>query len=203
MTAKGLLATLFSRYHRRILALTFLRPEQSFHVREIARQMKIPAGSVHRELKRLAEAGLLLREPSGNQVRYRANRESPIFLELASIFRKTDGLADVIRDALEPLGKKVELALVFGSMAHGETKAGSDVDILVVGSATLREAVGALSPLQEGLGREINPVVVSHEKFVQGLKSKDRLFSRIVNEPKIFVKGTARDFAKLGQDSAA
>jgi hypothetical protein len=35
------------------------------------------------ELKRLAEAGLLRREPAGNQVRYRANRDCPDYTELA------------------------------------------------------------------------------------------------------------------------
>lgn len=85
---------LFSTYHRRILALLLLRPEQSFYVREIARLAEVPAGSLHRELKFLAESGLLLREPAGNQVRYRANRDCPVFTELAGVFRKTVGLAD-------------------------------------------------------------------------------------------------------------
>ena len=33
--------------------------------------------------------------------------------------RKTTGLADVLRQALQPLGDQVQLAFVFGSMASG------------------------------------------------------------------------------------
>jgi hypothetical protein len=71
-------------------------------VRQISRLSGVPAGSLHRELKLLAEAGLLTRTVSGNQVCYQADRACPIYDELASIFRKTTGLADVLREALEP-----------------------------------------------------------------------------------------------------
>lgn len=88
----GLAETLFSDYRRRVLALLLLRPDEHFHVREISRLTAIPAGSLHRELKLLADAGLLERHAQGNQVRYQANLDCPIFTELAGIFRKTSGL---------------------------------------------------------------------------------------------------------------
>ncbi len=96
---------LFTAYRRQVLGLLLLRPDDSLHVREISRLTGVPAGSLHRELRTLTEAGLLLREPVGNQVHYRANRAAPLYPELAVIFRKTTGLADVLRDALAPLGK--------------------------------------------------------------------------------------------------
>lgn len=103
----GLAETLFSDYRRRVLALLLLRPDENYHVREISRLTGVPAGSLHRELKLLADAGLLMRHAVGNQVRYQANRDCPIFSELAGIFRKTSGLADIIRTALLPLADRV------------------------------------------------------------------------------------------------
>src|SRR5437016_14578961 len=87
-----LVELLFGAYRRRILSLLLLHPEQSFYVREIGRLTGVPAGSLHREVSQLAEAGLLERSAMGNQVRYRADRSCPIYLELAGIFRKTAGL---------------------------------------------------------------------------------------------------------------
>ena len=84
------------------MGLLFLRPDESFHGREIARRAGFPAGTLTRELKRLAEAGLLQREARGNQILYRANRASPVFDEIASIVRKTSGFADELKRALEP-----------------------------------------------------------------------------------------------------
>jgi DNA-binding transcriptional ArsR family regulator len=112
---------LFGAYRRQILGLLLLRADETFYVREIARVTGVPAGSIHRELKALSDASLLTRTSSGNQVRYQANRECPIYEELAGIFRKTAGLADVLRELLQPLGKKIEFALVFGSVAAGQS----------------------------------------------------------------------------------
>ena len=90
MTSRRPIEVLFSSYRRQTLALLLLRPEERFHVREIARLTGIPVGSLHRELKQLAEAELLVREQVGRQVFYRANRKCPIFTELSGIFRKVE-----------------------------------------------------------------------------------------------------------------
>lgn len=82
---------LFTAYRRQVLGLLLLQPDVSLHVREISRLTGVPAGSLHRELRTLTEAGLLLREPAGNQVHYRANRAAPLYPELAEIFRKAVG----------------------------------------------------------------------------------------------------------------
>ncbi len=117
-----LVELLFGTYRRQVLSLLLLHPDQSFYVREIGRLARVPAGSLHRELGALAEAGLLTRGASGNQVRYQADRSCPVFEELAGIFRKTAGLADVLRDSLEPLGQAVRIAFVFGSVAQGKER---------------------------------------------------------------------------------
>lgn len=83
-----LLDLLFGTYRQRVLAQLLLHPESSYHVRELARLTGTTAGTLHKELARLAEVGLLLREKQGNQVRYQANRECPVFAELAGLFRK-------------------------------------------------------------------------------------------------------------------
>lgn len=194
---------LFGNYHRRILALLLLQPEQSFYVREIARLADIPAGSVHRELKRLAESGILLREPVANQVRYRANRDCPIFPELAGIFVKTAGLADVLREALLPLGKKIDLAFIFGSVAKGTEGVGSDVDLFVVGRVSFADVVKATAKCQERLRREVNPVVMKKSEFTGKYRQGDRFVTRIVHEPKILILGTRDELGKLTEDRAA
>jgi hypothetical protein len=117
-----LASLLFGSYRRRVLGLLLLHPQESFHVREIARQTETNAGTLHKELARLAQAGLLQRERVGNQLRYGANRQCPIFAEMASILRKTSGLADVLLDAISPLARRIKVALIFGSVARGKSE---------------------------------------------------------------------------------
>lgn len=184
---------LFNAYRRRVLALLLLRPEESLYVRELSRLTGVPAGSLHRELQVLTRAGLVLREPTGNQVRYRANRACPIYPELAGIFRKTAGLVDLLRDALAPLGKRVEVAFVFGSMAQGTETASSDVDLFVVGRATLAEVVALVAPLHPRLGREVNAVAMTRKEFDAQRASGDRFVRRVIAEPRLFVVGDDDD----------
>ena len=182
---------LFSPYRRRVLAVLLLRPDEQFHVRQLERMTGVSAGSLHRELKAMAEAGLLLRERIGNQVSYQANTDCSIYEELATIFRKTMGLTSILHDALSELDNKVKVAFVFGSMASGRQTAGSDLDICVLGEASLREVVKALSPIEETLQREINPVVMTPGKWSEPVAKQDRFATRVLSEPMLFVKGGA------------
>ena len=191
---------MFSPYRRQLLAKLLLRPDEQFHVRELARMTGISAGSLHRELKAMAESGLLLREKIGNQVFYRADTHCPIFEELAAIFRKTIGLASLLHNALSELAGKIQVAFVFGSMASGQQKSGSDIDVCVLGNVSLLDVVTALSSVQDTLRREVNPVVMTAENFVEQSVKQDRFVTRVLSEPKVFVMGDEVELAKLVED---
>lgn len=193
-----LAALLFGTYRRRVLGLLLLHPEESFHVRELARRTGTAAGTLHRELAQLAEAGLLSREKVGNQLRYRANRECPIFAELASIFRKTSGLGEVLLEALAPLAPRIELALVFGSVARGEERVESDVDLLIVGDVDFGEVVRALYAVQEEIRREVNPVVMSKAELQRRISDGDSFLHEILSRPTIGLIGNQRELGKSG-----
>src|SRR5690606_32031023 len=105
------------------------------------------------------------RQRRGNQQLYCADTTSPVFGELASILRKTSGLADVLAQALASEASRIHSAFVFGSIAQGRGVAGSDVDILLIGDIDFAEAVKALYPAQAELGREVNPKVYSVQEF--------------------------------------
>jgi len=147
-----LASLLFGAYRHRVLSLLYLRPGDRLHVRMIARLTGVPAGSLHRELRQLADAGLLVAERSGNQVLYSANEASPIFAELASVLDKTAGTTPTLQEhaveyTIEPSGRLPEIdtkALaaicrkygvkkmqLFGSAARNELRPDSDVDLLV------------------------------------------------------------------------
>ena len=193
---------MFSPYRRQLLARLLLRPDEQFHVRELARMTGISAGSLHRELRAMSESGLLLREKIGQQVFYRADTHCTIYEELAAIFRKTLGLASLLHNALSAIAGKIQVAFVFGSMASGNQTAGSDLDVCVLGEVSMLEVVKALSSVQETLGREINPVVMSAKKFADQAAARDRFVTRVLDEPKVFVNGDEHDLAELVEDRA-
>lgn len=190
---------LFPGYRRRVLGMLLLHPEESLHGREIARRTGLPAGTLTRELKRLAEAGLLNCERQGNQLLYSANRQSPIFEELAGILRKTSGLADVVADALEPLTEHIEVALIYGSVARGSETQGSDVDVLIIGPADYGSVVDALYPAQERLAREINPKVFASREWRAKLEERDPFVLEVLSSKRFFLIGGEHELAELGR----
>lgn len=193
---QSLPSLLFPEYRRRVLGLLLLRPDEALHGREIARRTGLAAGTITRELTRLAEVGLLKREKRGNQQLYSADTAGPIFAELASILRKTSGMADVLIEALAPLAPKLRLAFVFGSVALGRETAGSDADLILVGFASFREVVELLFPVQATLGREVNPKVYSTIEF-SAKAPVEPFLADVLAKPKIFLIGNAHDLEEL------
>jgi predicted nucleotidyltransferase len=180
---------LFKEYRRRVLSLLLLRPDQRYHVREIARLTGTVPGTLHKELSKLAKAGVLEKSSQGNQVSYQANRNCLIFEELSSILRKTSGIADSVREALEPLEDSIDVALIFGSIASGKATSDSDIDLLIVGNAGFSETVKALYPTQEVLGREINPKLYSAKEWQAARKENSAFIREILEKPVIRIMG--------------
>ena len=193
---QSLPSLLFPEYRRRVLGLLLLRPDEALHGREIARRTGLPAGTITRELTKLAEVGLLKRTKRGNQQVYSADTNGPIFTELASILRKTSGLADVLVQALAPAAAQLRLAFVFGSVARGQETGGSDVDVMLIGDLAFREAVELLHPCQATLGREVNPKLFSASEFTRKAATEPYLIN-VLARPKIFLIGNAHDLEEL------
>jgi predicted nucleotidyltransferase len=182
-------SVLFKDYRRRVLGLLLMHPAETFHVREIARLTGTVAGTLNRELVKLAEAGVLVKKSVGNQVRYSANPDCPIIDELTSILRKTSGIVDVLAEALLPLAEKISVAFVFGSMASGKENTGSDVDVLIIGNVSFAEVVKAVYGTQESLRREVNPKVFSQEEWMHMLEISDSFIKEVLSKPKLFIVG--------------
>jgi predicted nucleotidyltransferase len=196
---QSLSSTLFPGYRRRVLGLLLLHPDESLHGREIARRTGLPPGTLTRELKRLADVGLLNCERRGNQLAYSANRQSPIFEELAGILRKTSGLADVVAEALEPLTDRIDVAFIFGSVARGTETQGSDVDLMIIGSVDFGLVVDALHLAQQQLSRDINPKVFTARDWRNRLQGRDPFLTEVVAGKKLFLIGGENGLKELGR----
>lgn len=197
-----LMDILFPVGRQRVLAVLLLQPEQSFHLRELARITGSHAGTLARELDRLTSSGLLQRSEVGNQVHYRANRDCFLFDDLAAIFRKTHGAVPVLREVLLPYVQSIALAWVFGSVASGAEVSGSDIDLLVLGDVGFADLVRAVHPVQELLRRDVNPVLYTAEEFHRRLRAGDAFVSELVSKPKIMLIGKERDVGRMAGDSA-
>lgn len=157
---------LFSATQQRVLGLLFGQPQRSFFTSELIALTGGGSGAVQRELRRLEESGLVVPSRVGNQKHYQANADAPIFAELCGIVRKVLGPAEVLREALAPLGDALPLALLYGSVAKRSDTAHSDIDVLLVSDTlTLERVYAALASAEHQLGRPISPTLYTVAEF--------------------------------------
>ena len=193
---------LFTTTQKRVLGLLYSQPEKSFYTKQILRLTCMGVATIKRELDRMLAAGILQMTKIGNQHHYQANPECPIYQELLGIVKKTFGIADVIRSALLPLSGNIHWAFVFGSIASGKESSASDIDLMVIGDASFSEVVAAIYPIQESLGREINPKIYSKEEWLQMQNSKEVFIKEVLDKSRINIIGDEDEFGKLSRDIA-
>lgn len=181
---------LFTHSQQKVLGLLFANTHRQFYVNEMLRLTGAGKGALQRELARLESAGLVRVVRQGNQKCYAANREAPVFEEIRGIVLKTFGLAYVLREALAPVADQVRAAFVFGSVAKGEDRADSDVDVLVMADALgYGELIAALEGAEARLGRKVNPAIYSREDWLKRCAAGNAFVRRVLDGPKIWLLG--------------
>lgn len=135
--------------------------------------------------------------PVGTRILYTANQKSPVFTEIKSLIAKTVGMHDVLSAALEPLRKKINLALVYGSIARLNETQRSDVDLMIVGSVDFGAVAEKIADAQRTLNREINPTVYSLKEFRK--KVRENFLKTVLADKKLFIIGDENVLRELAQ----
>ena len=190
--ATNIADSLFTKTQQKVLGLLFANPDTSFYLNEIVRLADMGKGTIRRELERMTSSGLLTLKRIGNQNHYQANPESPVYEELISISRKTFGLADIIRQAMQPMARLIQSAFIYGSIAKGEDTARSDIDLMIIGDdIAYTDLMNLLIPIEKALQRPINPTIYTLEDFKNKLNEKNSFITRVLEQEKINIIGDA------------
>lgn len=204
MQATSIGDALFTKTQQRVLGLLYGVPDKSFYTNEIMRWADMGRGTIRRELDRLVSAGILSVTPEGNQKHYQAKQDNPVYTELLGIVRKTFGVADVIKQALKPLNAQIKLAFIYGSIAKGTDARTSDIDLMLIGEGlNYGDVIDVLMPLEESLQRSVNPTVFTSEEFASRLDQNSSFLVRVMEQPKLVIKGVIDDFREPRTDKTA
>ncbi len=185
----------FTDSQAKVYLRIFGQPERSYHLSELRRLTGLGSASLQREINRLVAAGIASSTLKGNQRQISANRQSPLFKELSDLTRKVMGAAALLTEALLPIAQKIEIALLYGSVAKHSDTAESDIDIMVIGSdLTLSEILEQLLPVEEMLGRKVNPTCYTVDEFKKRLSDTDSFVNKVLSQPIIQLFGNIDDF---------
>jgi len=106
-------------------------------------------------------------------------------LATAREIRRGLRLEGVLRDALQPLRDRIELAFVFGSTARNRQTEDSDVDLLILGDVSLKLLSGPLREGERTLGRRVNPAIYTRSSFREKYRAGDPFLLDVYRREKI------------------
>jgi DNA-binding transcriptional ArsR family regulator len=158
-----LLPILRSQQQGELLALLLGDPDLELSLTEIAERTGVPHPSVHREIERAEQAGLVTTRKVGNTRLVRADTTSPYYAGLADVLSKAFGVPAVIAEILQPV-MGISGAYIYGSWAARQAgqpgpRPVGDIDVLVLGTPDRDQLFGALSAAEKRLGRPVQATI--------------------------------------------
>lgn len=168
-----------------LLALLLLHPEKEYTLAELGRKVGALPATVHREISRLVDSELLKDRRQGKSRLVSANTEARLYGPTRALIEATYGPRVVLESLLRTV-PGIQHALIFGSWAaryEGHPGAApKDIDVLLVGEVTRRDASKAALQASQLTGQEVNIERVGSEAWE--LKA-DPFLVTILNKPTV------------------
>jgi len=185
--APALLPVFRSQLQADILAALLLNPEREYSLTDLAHRFGAPLSTVHGEVKRLTEAGLLRRRSIGRSAMVQANPGNRLVEPLTQLLFLSWGPLQVIANEFAEMNG-AERVLIFGSWAARYLQQPGppphDLDVLVVGRPTRESVYDAADRAQQRLAMPVNPVIRSAEAWRD---ATDPLIQQIQSGPLVEV----------------
>lgn len=172
-----------------------LTHEASMSEREIASILKVSHMSINRTMRELSEANLVNFVTVGKAHLWKVNRKSYAFKVLSEFVKGISRIKDPINDLKDLILKNtpknlIKKVVLFGSLARGEERAGSDIDIFFLvkdkrDKERLNFASNKLSNLcLEIYGNKLSPHILTEQEARK--KSWQKFLSEISKGIEIF-----------------
>ncbi|MFA6171179.1 MAG: nucleotidyltransferase domain-containing protein [Patescibacteria group bacterium] len=188
-----------SKLKAKLYAYYFDHPGAELYLRELARLLKEDASNLARELNKLEKKGTFASEFKGKQKYFKLNKNYPLYRELKNIIAKSVGIESALEKAVKNLDG-VLCAFIYGSRARSEDKAGSDIDLFLIGAdINKRDLLEKISLIEKKIGREINYRIFSPRDLEKEIEKGNSFIENVVKSKKIFIKGDEKNFRKFSQ----
>jgi predicted nucleotidyltransferase len=177
-----------------LLGLVLLQADRAWTLHELTDRLGAPQSSVHRELGRLVDAGLVSRDARQRPHQYRVAPDAPGYEPLRELLELTVGVPTRLSLALDDV-PGVRAAAIHGSWAAGKVRPDSDLDVIVISDGDRREAQRAVRAVGRAVGREVDLSILSPEEFDMLRTDRNPFVGKLLHGPRIDLVG---DLAALG-----
>lgn len=151
----------------RVLSEIFLTEERK-SIREISVKLTIPYATLHKEIGRLLNAGLISEEKVGNNRLITANIKSLYYKPMYELLQVAFGPVPKLRAAMQEI-QGIKMVLIFGSWAQRELghpgTLPQDIDVLIVGEPDVGKVYATCGRLTKELGWIMSPTIMTEEEW--------------------------------------
>ncbi len=183
-----------SHARARLLAHFVARPGSRIHGRSLERLTSLGKRSIQLELGRLVDMGLLICEPQGRRHMYRRrpNEQWQAVSQLVSSYGPLAVLQNLLRDI-----EGLKAAFVFGSMARGDARPDSDIDIVLYGGPEAELGVArAVLDAALVLDRPIDTKWYDRQRFLADVQEGASFLPAAMKGPKIWLFGSSHSLPR-------
>ncbi len=179
---------------KKILEIFLKDPFKEIHLREIARLSSSSVTNVTNSMRLLVKNNIFMRNEMSNSTFFKpnlTNDETIKIFELLELekrknfYAKNKNIARLLKkytdSIIELSNKRIQLVILFGSVARGEWTKKSDVDILAVVPDKDKEITTVLNKAKTDVNPllEMRPISTTTNKFVEGFKAKTEFYDNL------------------------
>ena len=179
---------------KKILEVFLKDPFKEIHLREIARLSKSSLANVDNSMRLFVKNDMFKRREMSNSTFFKPNLENDETIKIFELlelerrkrfYSKSKNIARLIKKytdtIIELSNKRIQLVILFGSVARGEWKKGSDIDILAVTSDKENNIIDILNRAKTDVSPllEIRPISTITKKFIDGFKAKTEFYDNL------------------------
>lgn len=165
---------------------------ESYHVRALVRELDEEINAVRRELQNLENIGLLSSQKRGNRLVYTMVDTFPLIPELYALLRKNEPEIRKITKEISKLSD-VSVALITENYFSGESSEKTDVDLLIVSEAQVKELNVAIKSFEEITGRQLRVAAIKTSEIPFYVKKRDPLLLSVLRKDRITLIGSDKD----------
>ena len=182
---------------KKILEVFFKDPFREVHLREVVRISGVSLSNVDNSIRLFVKEDMFKRREVSNMVFFKPNLENESLLKIfeylelekrKDFYEKNKKIARLLQkyttNVVDLSERKIQIVILFGSVARGDWSKDSDVDILGVVSGKEKEVAPALNKAKMDTDTllEIRPISTTAEKFVDGFRKGTEFYDELWND---------------------
>ncbi|MDD5584664.1 MAG: nucleotidyltransferase domain-containing protein [Candidatus Omnitrophica bacterium] len=182
---------------KKILEVFLKDPFKEIHLRELSRMSKSSLANVDNSMRLFVKNDMFKRNEMSHSTFFKPNLENEdtikIFelLELErrkAFYAKNKNIARLIKkytdSIIELSNKRIQLVVLFGSVARSQWTKESDIDILAVVPDKENDIIEILNKAKTDVSPllEIRPICTTTKKFIDGYKDKTEFYDNLWND---------------------